>query len=283
MTEPNKRKYRYMKDKHKYFLEQIGLCSTAQPLEIDRKIPGSNMTIRSLLLDIRDKSDNHKVFHSIDLRWNSTSVYNVTYRPDKKSVAYSFCNSLSTYVHNKFPEADLSRLFTMDAIDKAHKESYNDTNQTFVTQEDLAMQMELNNDNDDDSIEWGDFSLVRPLDDNDSEATPMIEPRNQKLFDLSGETESVSTMGNSVTPVTFLEETDVDDTSIHSTTSTKTETSTKSQRARIGTLEIESKSTSEAVDALRGEMSSFMSLISKNIGQEPVAPAEKEQQATGDP
>ena len=75
ITEPNKRKYRYTKDRHKYFLEQIGLCSTAQPLEIDRRIPGTKSTIRSTLLGIRDKTDNHKVFHSFDLRWNSTSIY----------------------------------------------------------------------------------------------------------------------------------------------------------------------------------------------------------------
>lgn len=118
MTEPNKRKYRYMKDKRKYVLEQIGLCSTAQPLDVERRIPGTKSTIRTALLDILDKADNHRVFHSIDIRWNSTSIYNVTHRPDKKSLANVYCNSLSTYIHHLFPEADLSKVFTLNAIDK---------------------------------------------------------------------------------------------------------------------------------------------------------------------
>ena len=104
------------------------------------------------------------------------------------------------------------------------------------------MQIELNNDKDDDSIEWGDFSRVRPLDDDDSEETPVLEQRNQLLFDLTGETESVSTMGNSVSSVTFQD--DTDDISIHSTRSTRTEASTTSQRVRINTLESSSKNTS---------------------------------------
>ena len=142
------------------------------------------------------------------------------------------------------------------------------------------MQMELNNDKDDDSIEWGDFSRVRPLDDDDSEATPVLEQRNQRLFDLTGETESVSTMGNSVSSVTFQD--DTDDISIHSTRSTRTEASTTSQRVRINTLESSSKNTSKQVEALRGEMSIFMDLMRKNMGQEPVATAESNEQATGD-
>lgn len=174
MTDVNKRKYRYMKDHHKYFLDQISLCSTSQPLEIDRKILGTKATIRPELLEIRDKKDNHRVFNSIDVRWNSSTIYNITYRPDKKNLAYSFCNSLSTYIHHKYPEADLSKIFSLEAIDRAHEESYDPTNQTFITQEDLAMQMKINNDKDDDSLEWGDYSRIRPLKDDDNETTPNV-------------------------------------------------------------------------------------------------------------
>lgn len=108
MTEPNKRKYRYMKDRHKYFLDQLRFCSAAQPLDIDRRIPGTKETVRTALLDIRDKKNGHRVFRSIGIRWNSTSIYNMTYRPDKKSLAYMYCNSLSTYIHPKYTDSDLS-------------------------------------------------------------------------------------------------------------------------------------------------------------------------------
>ena len=283
MTEPNKRKYRYMKDKHKYFLEQIGLCSTAQPLEIDKRIPGTKSTIRTILLDIRDKVDNHRVFHSIDIRWNSTAIFNVTYRPDKKSLAYMYCNSLSTYVHHLYPKADLSKIFTLDAIDKAHEETYDPVNQSFVTQEDIAMQMEMNNDRDDDSLDWGDYSQLRPIEDDESDISSVAELRNPKLFDLSGESESVSTIGTS--SVTF-NETDnqeiVDDASIQSTTSQKTVTSTASQRTRIETLESSNKQTSDEVIALRGQLTDFMNLMKQTFLMQPAAPAPDEEQAAGD-
>ena len=268
MTEPNKKKYRYMKDKHKYFLDNIGLCSTSQPIDIDTRIPGAKATIRTILLSIRDKRDNHRVFNSIDIRWNSDSIYNITYRPDKKSMAYMFCNSLSTYVHHMYPTADLSKIFTLDAIDKAHEETYNEDSQTFITQEDLAMQMELTNDADDDSLEWHDFSQIRPLDDDLSDATPDVEIRNPKLFDLSGETESVSTIGNSVSStVTFREEEDenAEVQSLASQTSTKTIDSKSSQNLRIDTIESSTLQTSNEVAALRTEMTNFMKLINKTI------------------
>ena len=286
MTEPNKKKYRYMKDKHKYFLDQIGLCSTAQPLEIDRRIPGTKTTIRQALLSIRDKQDNHRVFHSIDIRWNSSSIYNVTYRPDKKAMAYMYCNSLSTYVHHCYPKADLSKLFPLDAIDKAYEETYDVATQTFVTQEDIAMQMEVNNDRDDDSLEWGDFSQIRQIDDDDSEATPSVEMRNPRLFDLSGETESVSTIGNSVSSVQFQEddietENENDAASAISAKSNTTEQSTTSQRTRMETLETSHKQTSNDVAALRGEVNSFIALMKQNMGLQPEASTLNEEQASG--
>ena len=282
MTEPNKKKYRYMKDRHKYFLDQLGLCSTSQILEIDEKIPGTKATIRNILLNIRDKSDNHRIFNSIDIRWNSTSIYNITYRPDKRPMAYMFVNSLSTYVRHLYPDKDLSKIFTLDAIDKANEEQYHVENQTFTTQEDIAMNMEVRND-DDDSMGWTDFSQIRPLDvDDDSVAAPSIEIKNPRLFDLSGESESVSTMGASVASVTFAENDEENET-----VSTQTEISDKSTRTtaptttKITILENANKRTSEEVASLRNELLSFMSLLRSQMPNQPVASAPNDEQATG--
>ena len=112
------------------------MCSTSQILEIDRKIPGTKATIRNILLNIRDRSDNHRIFNSIDLRWNSTFIYNITYRPDKRTLAYMFCNSLPTYVQFLHHGKDLYRIFTLDALDKASEEEYHPSRQSFTTQED---------------------------------------------------------------------------------------------------------------------------------------------------
>ena len=145
------------------------------------------------------------------------------------------------------------------------------------------MQMELNNDRDDDSLDLGDFSQLKPLDDDDSESTPIVEITNPKLFDLTGENESVSTIGNSVASasVTFQEEYGLDDSSVHSNRSTRTEVSTTSQRNRIENLESASKDTSSQVAALRTEMSTFMDLLKINLPLKPAAPVNPDKQAAG--
>ena len=282
MTESNKKKYRYMKDRHKYFLDQLGLCSTSQILEIDERIPGTKTTIRDIILNVRDKSDNHRIFNSIDIRWNSTSIYNITYRPDKRTLAYSFCNSLPTYVQFMHPDKDLSKLFTLDALDKASEEEYHPDSQTFTTQEDIAMQMEVRNDEDDDSMEWPDFSQIRPLDDDDqSNDTPNIDLKNPRLFDLTGEAESVSTMGASVTSVTFLEEDNEDGKSVQTQSTDKSIKTTTSTSTKLVTLENANKQTSAEVASLRTELSSFITLLRNQMPSTPVAPAPDEEQATG--
>ena len=282
MTEPNKKKYRYMKDRHKYFLDQLGLCSTSQILEIDERIPGTKTTIRDIVLNIRDKSDGHRIFNSIDIRWNSTSIYNITYRPDKRALAYSFCNSLPTYVQFTYPDKDLSKLFTLDALDKASEEEYHPDTQTFTTQEDIAMQMEVRNDEDDDSMEWPDFSQIRPLEDEEtSNDTSNIEIKNPRLFDLSGESESVSTMGASVTSVTFLEEDNDDEKSVQTQSTEKSTKTTTSTSTKLATLENANKQTSAEVASLRTELSSFMKLLRNQMPSTPVAPDPVEDQATG--
>ena len=285
MTAPNQRKYRYMKDKHKYFLDQLGLCSSSQILEIDRKVPGTKATIRNILLDLRDRTDNHRVFNSIDIRWNSTSIYNITYRPDERGLAYMFCNSLPTYVRYLHPGKDLSRIFSLDALDKASEEVYHPSKQTFTTQEDLAMQIEVQNDADDDSMDWGDFSQLNLLEeDGNSDNEPEVELRNSRLFDLSGESESVSTIGNSVASVTFQETDDLDtntDITPASNKSIKSSHTTASTSTRMVTLENANKQTSNEVASLRTELDDFMNLIRNQMPAKPVASAPPHEQATG--
>lgn len=133
MTQENQEKYRYMVSRHRYFVEQLGTCTTSKIIEIDRKILNTQTTIRSLLLDLRDDSDNHQIFHSINLRWNTTNTWNITYRPDKRTLAYEYCNSLCTYVRYKFQDHDLSRIFSLDAFDEAEEETYFPESQTFRT------------------------------------------------------------------------------------------------------------------------------------------------------
>ena len=57
MTDKNKERYNYMKNKHEYFLSKLGRCETSKILAIDKKIPGSRSTLRNIIFGIKDKSE----------------------------------------------------------------------------------------------------------------------------------------------------------------------------------------------------------------------------------
>ena len=230
MTEENKKKHRYMAQRHKYFLDQIEDCVNGQILEIDTKIPGTRLTLRNIVLSIRDKKDGHKIFNSIDIKWKSNTQCILTFRSDKKSMAYEFSNSLSTYVVHHYPEADLSRIFTIDAIERGGTEFYNSTNQTFTTLEDLATNRELKHDQDDSSLDFlntKDLHIPKSGDDEDNRS-PITEV-NKRLWDLSGDADTASTMTNDALSVKFDDEQTIpsktSETSVHSNKSNVTQTS----------------------------------------------------------
>ena len=253
MTPENQEKYRYMVSRHRYFIEQLGTCTTSKIIEIDRKIPTTQMTLRSLLLGLRDASDNHRIFHSINLRWNTTNTWNITYRPDKRTLAHQYCNSFCTYVRHKFPEHDLTRLFTLDALDEAEEETYFPDTQTFRTQEDVAIQAELDQDADDDSMQFVDMSGLEPPTPS-SQTAPVQEVRNPKLFNLTGDADTVSTMATEALSVTFQDH----DADMDSTTSVRT---TASASTRITRVEGASTQMRGDVASLRRELNEFMQSI----------------------
>lgn len=157
MKDSTKQKYRYMVSKHKALMKQIGMCECNQIINLDRQIGTSNMTLREIVQNIRDNTDNFRIFASIDEKWNSDTMYVATYRPDKSTKAYDFMRSLSTYVKYLFPDASLKRIFTLEAIEKAKDETYNPTSQTFTTKEDIDLDLEIQADLDDDS-----FDFIKP-------------------------------------------------------------------------------------------------------------------------
>ena len=257
MTERNKQRHRYMADKHKYFLDRIEHCENNLILDIDRKIPSSNTTLRSLVLNIRDKNDKHRIFNSIDLRWNSNSVYILTFRPDKKSMAYDFSNSLSTYIRHLYPDSDLSKVFTLSAIERASQEIYHPDLQSFTTLEDIATLQELKNDEDDESLDYLDCSHIQ-LPDEDADDQPSI-PCNQRIFELSGDSESVSTMATTdAMSVTFA-----DDSShiSNDTSSAKTASSRKTSTSvgtRVTRVESASQQATDDMATMRSDLNKLM-------------------------
>jgi len=198
MKESTKQKYRYMLSKHTTLQTQMGVCECTQIINLDKRIGSSQMTIRDIILNVRDKKDGHRVFGSIDEKWNSDSIFVATYRPDKSALAYDFVRSLSTYASFLYPNTSFKRILTAYAIDKAVDESYNPMTQTFTTQEDIDLDREIQADLDDDSMNYANpDDIQNPFEFDDS----VRLVGGESVWDLNGDDDTASTnqpngMGN---------------------------------------------------------------------------------------
>ena len=196
-----KQKYRYMVTKHRAMMNQIAMCDCTQIINLDKKIGDSNMTVRDIVVNIRDNEDNYRVFASIDEKWNSDTLFTATYRPDKATKAYDFMRSLATYVQYLFPDASLKRIFTLDAIEKAKSEKYHPGSQTFITQDDTELDREIQADMDDDSM--GFLEIEGEL-DNPFEIDGSINlVGGNSVWNFQGDDETVSTAAGSAGGISF--------------------------------------------------------------------------------
>jgi len=202
MKEINQKRYRYLLDHHKTLIKQLKEFSTPNVLELDKKIPKTNVTLREVVIQIRDHTDERRLFASIDEKYNSSSDFVAIFRPDKTSMAKEFLESLPTYVLRMYPSADLSGIFTIDAIESVEMEQYDPTTQQFTTQEDNDLRETMEYDRDDDSFEFlnehmdpeviAQFNVefdVGALISNDDEKIK----GGSRLFDFSGEQDTITT------------------------------------------------------------------------------------------
>ena len=179
----------------------------SQILSLDTRIPSSNQTLRQVVLSLKDQDDGRRIFNSIDLRWDSSTIYVLTFRPDKRCLAYQYSNSLPTYVRYLHPTSDLSHIFTMEAIERTNEETYHPDLQRFTTAEDITKQREIDDDYDDDSMDYVEYPEYSPAPSLPTKTAPL----NDRLFDLTGDAETVSTMANDNLSVTFQDSLSQDD------------------------------------------------------------------------
>ena len=265
-----------------------------QIIDADRTIPGTKTNLRRTLLHLRDNNDNHRIFNSIDVHWNGNTQFVITFRPDKTAMAYSFSNSISTYVHHLYPTADLSQIFTLEAIGKAKEETFHPDLQKFTTQENIALQAEVDLDRDDDSLSYIPEDELPSLDDDLSDA-PVKEISNTRVFNLNGETDTVSTMANDLGSVSFQDEVsyrEIPAATSEATTappmpsdqSNATPNSQDSVNTRITRVENTGKQIGTEVSLLRKDFSQVMEMLQTMTGtsttKKPLTPA-NEMQATG--
>jgi len=196
-----KQKYRYMVTKHKAMMNQLAMCDCTQIINLDKKIGSSTMTVRDIVVNIRDNDDNYRIFASIDEKWNSDTLFTATYRPDKASKAYDFMRSLATYVQYLFPEASLKRIFTLDAIEKAKNENYDHKTQTFITQDDTELDREIQDDMDDNSM--GFLELEDDLESPFQIDESISLVGGNSIWNFQGDDETVSTAAGSTGGVSF--------------------------------------------------------------------------------
>jgi len=200
MKETTQVKYKYIRDKHKTCLKEVKRIESEKILNLDYKIPGTKMTLRDVVVNIRDNTDGRRIFMSIDARYDRPDVHVAMYRPDKGSKAEAFMESLPTYLQHLYPQASLSRIFTIDAMEQIEGSEFFPDTQTFLTQEDIELDKEIQMDWDDDSFDH----LKTDETQNPFEITmPKKLPGGTKLYNFNGDDDTASTIPATSSNLTF--------------------------------------------------------------------------------
>ena len=198
MKESNKQKYRYFKDRHNAFMDNLGRADCAQIVNLDKRISledNKYTTLRKIILNIKDNKDSHRVFCTVDEKYNTDDMYVVTYRPDKATLASGFLHSLSTYVLHQFPHISFEGSISIEALEQANYESYDPETQIFKTEDDADFDEQLQADLDDDSFDY--------LNEGNSFANPYAIDESiklvgtKKMWNLSGDEDTISMMTSS--------------------------------------------------------------------------------------
>jgi len=176
-------------------MNQLAGCDCTQILELDKKLGSSSMTVRDIVVNLRDNSDNFRIFASIDEKWNSDMLHSATYRPDKVTKSYDFIKSLATYVKYLLPDVSLKRIFTFDAIEKAKSETYHPETQTFTTRDDTELDDEIQADVDDDS--FGFLEIDEEVQDPFEFDVKVDLVGGNSVWNFQGDDETVSTTAGS--------------------------------------------------------------------------------------
>ena len=201
MKETSRIKYTYMRDKHKTLCKEMRQVETETIINLDRKIGDTKLTLRDIVLSIRDKTDTRRVFNSIDQKYNNPTTYVAQYRPDKAELAKAYMQSLSTYVKHLYPQTNLSKIFTIDSIEEASIETYYPNTQTFITQEDMDFDAVIQEDLDDDSFEYLNVNNINPF----KLELPEKLKGGEKLYNFNGDDDTASTMPAHSSTISFTD------------------------------------------------------------------------------
>ena len=200
MKETTLVKYKYILDKHKTCMKELKRYESGKILNLDYRIGNTKLTLRDVVAQIRDKEDGRRIFNSIDARYDRPDIHVAMYRPDKAAKAEAFMDSLPTYLQHLFPDTSMSRIFTIEAMELAENSEYYPNTQTFLTQEDIELDKEIQMDWDDDSFEH----LKTDDSVNPFEITlPVKLPGGPKLYNFSGDDETASTIPATSSNLTF--------------------------------------------------------------------------------
>ena len=159
------------------------------------------MTLRDTVVNIRDNDDDRRIFSTIDTRYDRPDVHVAWYRPDKASKAEAFLESLCTYVKFLHPNVSLEKIFTISALEEAENAVFYPSTQTFLTQDDIDLDNEIQADLDDQSFEYLNPEGINPFE----LKLPERLPGGKKLFNLSGDDDTASTMPATSSSLTFTD------------------------------------------------------------------------------
>ena len=206
MKESNKQKYRFFKDKQIAFMDKLGRSDCNQIVNLDKRISlpdNSYTTLRKIILSIRDNKDSQRVFATVDEKYNTDDMYVLTYRPDKATLAAGFIQSMSTYATSTYPKVSFEGSLSIESLEQAEYESYDPTTQEFHTEDDADLDAEIQADLDDASFEYlndgNTFTDPYAID----ESIKLVG--NKKMWNLSGDNDTISVMTSSSVSFTNMD------------------------------------------------------------------------------
>lgn len=121
-----KSKIERLRARQKVFLSTIVTISTWDVIQLDYSSDPNTPTLRQMIMELKTEKDDIPLFHCVDLDWRGEG-YTFQFAPGVKVEAECTINSLLPILNYKYPNKDLEKYFSHEAVDRCEGYAYDPT------------------------------------------------------------------------------------------------------------------------------------------------------------
>jgi hypothetical protein len=142
-------KLKKLRRRQELFLHEIVISSarTWEIASLDTSI-GEQPTLRQLLMDVKTKDDQFKMFLSVDTAYKKTDLVIFTFLPRHEDEARNFITTLVPYMINKFKHLFMAEYFTQEACERANESEWDSLLEKVITKDDKYIDNLFDDNND---------------------------------------------------------------------------------------------------------------------------------------